>query len=557
MHLRRVFIWVILFTGGFLSLYSQNPSENMHLFSSWDDNTLQVRNGLKYNDIWGYESGGNQYVIFGSLQYIHFFNVTNPSNPVEVERIEGINMHNNQLNSSIWRDFKTFSHYAYASADEGREGLTIFNLNNLPNGVTKIYQDTTHFRRAHNIFIDVPMARLYVAGVGNNLIVYDLSSTPANPTHLATIDLRDVSGLNSGYVHDVYVKNDTAYCSHGYSGYCAYDLTNINSPEVISCINLTNGYNHSSWMTDDGAFLVYAEELPKGKPLVIINKDSFLNEQTSSWVPFKEPLLAPAHVDITPHNPFIMGDYLYVSYYEDGVVVFDISDPYNPFRTAYYDTYPENSNYNGTVGCWGVYPFFSNELIAGSDTKNGLFLMEIDFSPLAVDFTSFELICEDADKSFQINWTIGDQDKAKHMEIEYSTDGLEFEFLQSISSEAIATGSVKLRNLPNLRYIRIRAEDNRGEISYSPIRHTCKYELDIKVYPQPITGNQPLRIDHKLVQKPMRIELLNLYGTVAMSIDNWYGGSIDMDLSNLQSGLYVLSVSQENELKDRLKIIKQ
>jgi hypothetical protein len=42
---------------------------------------------------------------------------------------------------------------------------------------------------------------------------------------------------------------------------------------------------------------------------------------------------------ITPHNPVVMGNKLYVSWYQAGVQVFDITDPTNPIRKGQYDTY--------------------------------------------------------------------------------------------------------------------------------------------------------------------------------------------------------------------------
>ena len=60
---------------------------------------------------------------------------------------------------------------------------------------------------------------------------------------------------------------------------------------------------------------------------------------------FKDPLESPISENNRPHNPFVHQDKLYISYYEDGVQVYDVSDGANPTRIAYFDTYPNN---NGT-----------------------------------------------------------------------------------------------------------------------------------------------------------------------------------------------------------------
>jgi hypothetical protein len=65
----------------------------------------------------------------------------------------------------------------------------------------------------------------------------------------------------------------------------------------------------------------------------------------------------------------------------DGLQVYDVSDPYNPVRTAYFDTHnqePLGGPYPSLAyqGAWGAYPFFSSGNIAVSDMQNGLFVLQ-------------------------------------------------------------------------------------------------------------------------------------------------------------------------------------
>ncbi|MDF1697182.1 MAG: T9SS type A sorting domain-containing protein, partial [Saprospiraceae bacterium] len=76
------------------------------------------------------------------------------------------------------------------------------------------------------------------------------------------------------------------------------------------------------------------------------------------------------------HNQIIHGNKLYVSYYVDGLQVFDISDPVNPVREMYYDTSTEAPGPGRYRGAWGVYPFLSSGNILVSDMQNGLFVID-------------------------------------------------------------------------------------------------------------------------------------------------------------------------------------
>ena len=76
-------------------------------------------------------------------------------------------------------------------------------------------------------------------------------------------------------------------------------------------------------------------------------------------------------------------DKLYISYYEDGVQVYDVSNPAAPSRIAYYDTYEPNNGtgYGSTSsfhGCWGVYPFMSSGCILATDIETGFYTLELD-----------------------------------------------------------------------------------------------------------------------------------------------------------------------------------
>lgn len=336
--------------------------------------------GQLYTDIWGYErENGQKFAVVGTMQKTIIYNVTDCGNPVEVfQHTDGF--------SSTWRDYKNYGNAVYAVADQSpyNQGLQIINMDTY--ALTFI---NTHFQRAHNIYIDTAHARLYVAGsntVNKGLIVYDVSN-PLAPVHLANIHINNLinSPTTNTYVHDVYVKNNIAYTSNGsISRMYQLDVSDLNNVEVIGFYDgqATGGYNHSSWPTDDGAYVFEALEVPKGRPINIYQFD----ENENLWRKtgdFKDPLENPVSSNNRPHNPFVHEDKLYISYYEDGVQVYDVSNPAAPARIAYYDTYPQN---NGTGygssssfhGCWGVYPFLSSGCILANDIENGFYTLELD-----------------------------------------------------------------------------------------------------------------------------------------------------------------------------------
>jgi len=62
-----------------------------------------------------------------------------------------------------------------------------------------------------------------------------------------------------------------------------------------------------------------------------------------------------------------------MSNYSRGLTVLDITDPANPARVGFLDTYPFSDG-EGYVGAWGAYPYFASGTVAISDINSGLYL---------------------------------------------------------------------------------------------------------------------------------------------------------------------------------------
>lgn len=327
---------------------------------------------IDYNDVWGYVHDGNEFIVYGARDKIAIIDVTDCSNPVEEAVID-------DGNSTVWRDFKDYGDYIYGVCDQGSEGLEIINKDDYT------WTQITDFPRAHNIFIDEANGRLYVAGSRGGglaqtqgLLVYDVAADAANPPLIGEINFNDFdgqSGSTNWYVHDLYVRDNIAYCSHGYTGFAIWDFADVENPVQLgfSEADGMGDYNHSSWVTDDLKYAYIAEEVPQ-KSITILDISDVTDIQYLGQ--FSDPLLTGAPTPPRIHNPFIRADLLYASYYHDGVKVYDISDPEKPVLEAYFDTATGHTTYSGYTGAWGIYPFLPSGCIGVSDIEDGLLLLE-------------------------------------------------------------------------------------------------------------------------------------------------------------------------------------
>lgn len=360
------FIYTLLLSILFANIGQAQISKNMELLAHWDADTFPFVFSGQYSDCWGITApNGKEYAVIGSTPYIHFFDITDVNNLQEVAHFAG-------GTNSLWREFKSYKDHVYAVADQGQEGLLIFDCKNAPN-IVKTKQTTKFSSRTHMPFIDEKNGRLYLTGTdtqNGGLIILDLTEDPDNPKLLASV------ALPGGYVHDIHVKDNIAYCSHGNNGLWVYDFTDPNNPILLG--NMTSypesGYNHSTWLTKDDKYLIQCDETHNTSVKTVDIQD--LSDIKVVDL-FKSTLLAPAHTNSIGHNPYVRGDYSLISYYHDGLQVYDVSNPLDVKNVAWYDTEPNNTTYDNYDGLWGVYPFFESDKLVLSDLNNGLFITKL------------------------------------------------------------------------------------------------------------------------------------------------------------------------------------
>ena len=319
-----------------------------------------------FNDIWGYTApNGDEYALLCTTTGTVVVDVTNPGLPIERGFFP--------FGSSTWRDCRTFGSYAYV-VTEATAGFQIIDLSN-PNNPTAVGTfGTLVSNNAHNICIDTGTGLLYLAGTNVGTPVWDLSADPTNPTYLGTT----TGSGSSNYYHDICVENGYFYGSMIVNGDLRISDTTSFPHPVLSNTPTPGNYTHHAWPNAAGTVCVTADEVAGGVIRLFDITDKSNPVGLGSFTP------NPAAV---PHNAFIVGDRVHVSWYTEGYRCIDISDPSNPVEVASYDTWPGASG--GFNGCWGVYPFLPSGNILVSDRSTGLYIVR----PSAAAFSKFGQGC--------------------------------------------------------------------------------------------------------------------------------------------------------------------
>ncbi len=245
-------------------------------------------------------------------------------------------------------------------------------------------------------------------GFSNKIIKFIDVSNPANP-----LFIRDLNPTEPTWVHAMHVRGDRMFTSGWGSSTQRgrteiYNIANVSStaPTLIGFIDdqttITNGNSmHSSWSSEDGNFLYSCRETSNG------SGDLRTYNITNPAVPLlvnSVGMNALGLNAVTPHNPVVLGNRLYVAWYQAGIQVFDISNPSTPTRVGQYDTFPNvfappaeeklaaaaaepwdmvcGSSFRQNVlpssydGNWAVFPFLGHNKVLAGDLAYGLLVLD-------------------------------------------------------------------------------------------------------------------------------------------------------------------------------------
>lgn len=352
-------------------------SDNMTLYSHWHAEDLPINGfGGSYSDVEGLKVNDREYAVIASTEGAHIIDVSAPDDAFEVMLLEGA-----YTGSGVThRDYHIDGTFLYAVCDQGPSTLQIFDLSGLPNSVETVYDSNDLCITSHNVFGDNDSDLLYLCSTSNSsnttsVRVLDVSN-PYEPTEFVNL------GPWIPDCHDIYVENDTAWVNS--LSYGLYVMHISENPTMLGNLDEYSyaGTNHSGWWLSEEDIYVFADET-HGSPLKVVETSDLSDLE----------VLATMHSGTDPsssipHNIMIEGDLVYVSYYHDGLRVFDISNPSDPVMVAWYDTF-EQTSYSGYKGAWGVHSALPSGRILISDMIGGLFV--ITPNPEYVDVCTYEM----------------------------------------------------------------------------------------------------------------------------------------------------------------------
>lgn len=227
----------------------------------------------------------------------------------------------------------------------------------------------------HTLFVDHQApARAYVSfNDSESLLIYDIAD-PASPSLLGEYRNPRMDTDFAGTLHDLYVASGTAYLNYWGLGMSIVDVGDPGTPVLLGEFrDYGELSSHSNWVTHvgDRAVSVHGDE-GYNAHVRVVDVDPASAEFTTTLGSYQ------TRPEVSAHNILAHEGRAYLTYYQDGLRVLDVSDPYNPRKVAHYHTWPGlepgygESFFEGAVG---VDYDPSAGVIFLADTHRGLLML--------------------------------------------------------------------------------------------------------------------------------------------------------------------------------------
>lgn len=356
---------LVLTAAGFA--HAQDPPVNAIELGNWDGYS-----GV-YADVWAdgdYAYVPNWALGDGQPARVNIINISDSNDPV----LDNVLTFASPNQFASPQDVKVGDGLLFVALEgNGNDGVSIVDVRDPTAPLELATVRIAGFENAHNVFYDNGF--LYIVNSsGPEMAIVDLTGfDPDNPPASPMTEAKWVlDNIGSSFVHDVTVQNGRAYVCAWDTGLWIYDISDVANTAPVFLGRGLGTATHAVWPTDDGQFAVVGEERSGGpiKLYEIVPDGDFVSVNLIDTV----DLSADA---FTAHNPVVVGDRVYVSWYQAGLQVFDIDrDAGELVFVASFDT-SELGNNGGFAGNWGVYPFFGTDKILLSDMSKGLIIVAV------------------------------------------------------------------------------------------------------------------------------------------------------------------------------------
>lgn len=181
--------------------------------------------------------------------------------------------------------------------------------------------------------------------------------------------------------------------------------------------------------------------------------------------------------------------------------------------------------------------------------------------PLTLSLLYFDAVKQN--ESVLIKWTTANEKYNLVFEIEHSVDvnywskkGMVFSTSEKNKSQDLKNNYEFVDNYPisGINFYRLKQVDQDGKIEYGPVAQVMYNPINngINIYPNPADKKA---ISITGINANDKIEIYNMAGKLIKTFSSNKIGEIDLDINELNEGIYLLSIIRENNITINKKLV--
>jgi hypothetical protein len=345
-----------------------------------------------FTDIWGYTLGAQEWIMLGCYNGgapgVSYIEVTNPAAPVE--RAFWTLPLDKGGNPTTLIDIKASPGNIYLLGNNvaGFKNIKIPPATpNVPADLGQQFAAGAHSFTTVNgcgaLQCDPWLGRLYVAGTEIGTVVYDLGflgATGDTPAFLGTVIPFNAVNPPRDYAIQLCAFANTLFVANTFNGAIeVYEETlGPYTATLRGRVRTPNGWAHNVWaagfpLGPVGNVMAATDEI-HGSGIAIYDLATPTAPRFIKTVSIEKRAI--------PHDTYVSSDgrFIHSSWYSEGYARINVTDRFNPFVDARYDTTPAG-NVGGFGGAWGCHCFLPSALSANrivlSDTNTGLHIIQV------------------------------------------------------------------------------------------------------------------------------------------------------------------------------------
>jgi hypothetical protein len=299
----------------------------------------------------------NGFAFVSAINGIEIFDLADRGRPEKVTRIDS--------NDEYWNDAWVKGTTLYVSSDTS--GVVAYDVSDARAPIRIGSFPAGESINVHTTFIDGDLLFANTMAPNGEVLIFDIAN-PASPRLLSRFRARGADGWDF-LAHDSFLWDRRLYVNQWKLGYVVVDLTDPGNPVELGlypCIDRIPSHANAVGVFGNRIIAFEGTEGYTAHLSVLDVTDPGNIQLIGEYR--RDP-------EISIHNMILVGTKLYVSHYQDGLRILDVSNPSKPAEIGYYDTYPDRHGGFDLQGAVGIRVPGDGYLYV-ADSERGLMVLQ-------------------------------------------------------------------------------------------------------------------------------------------------------------------------------------